>query len=206
MADDGNGNYAYIDSLTEAKKVLVNELGSTMFTVAKDVKLQVEFNLVYVSEYRLIGYENRAMAAKDFDDDTKDGGEIGAGHSLTVLYEIVPAKSNNSDSDLRYQTSVLTEEAKNSNEWLNLSVRYKKPDEDKSSLLEYHIGGDWYTDKPSDDFKFAACVAEFAMILRNSEYIADGSTEHIVKTLGTLKLDDEYKREFATLVDKVNNF
>ena len=204
LADDGNGNYAYIDTINEAKKVLVNELGSTMFTVAKDVKLQVEFNPVYVSEYRLIGYENRVMAAKDFDDDTKDGGEIGAGHTLTVLYEIVPAGKGSGDSGLRYQTGTLTEEALESNEWLTLSVRYKAPDADISDCLNYYIGADNYTDAPSDDFKFAACVAEFAMVLRNSEFLADGSAEHIVETLGTLRLDDEYKREFATLADKIN--
>ena len=204
LADDGNGNYAYIDTINEAKKVLVNELGSTMFTVAKDVKLQVEFNPVYVSEYRLVGYENRVMAAKDFDDDTKDGGEIGAGHTVTVLYEIVPAGKGSGDSGLRYQTGTLTEEALESNEWLTLSVRYKAPDSDTSDCLNYYIGADNYTDAPSDDFKFAACVAEFAMVLRNSEFLADGSAEHIVETLGTLKLDDEYKREFATLADKIN--
>ena len=204
LADDGNGNYAYIDTINEAKKVLVNELGSTMFTVAKDVKLQVEFNPVYVSEYRLVGYENRVMAAKDFDDDTKDGGEIGAGHTVTVLYEIVPAGKGSGDSDLRYQTGTLTEEALESNEWLTLSVRYKAPDSDTSDCLNYYIGADNYTDAPSDDFKFAACVAEFAMVLRNSEFLADGSAEHIVETLGTLRLDDEYKREFATLADKIN--
>ena len=204
LADDGNGNYAYIDTINEAKKVLVNELGSTMFTVAKDVKLQVEFNPVYVSEYRLVGYENRVMAAKDFDDDTKDGGEIGAGHTLTVLYEIVPAGKGSGDSGLRYQTGTLTEEALESNEWLTLSVRYKAPDADISDCLNYYIGADNYTDAPSDDFKFAACVAEFAMVLRNSEFLADGSAEHIVETLGTLRLDDEYKREFATLADKIN--
>ena len=204
LADDGNGNYAYIDTINEAKKVLVNELGSTMFTVAKDVKLQVEFNPVYVSEYRLVGYENRVMAAKDFDDDTKDGGEIGAGHTLTVLYEIVPAGKGSGDSGLRYQTGTLTEEALESNEWLTLSVRYKAPDSDTSDCLNYYIGADNYTDAPSDDFKFAACVAEFAMVLRNSEFLADGSAEHIVETLGTLRLDDEYKREFATLADKIN--
>ena len=204
LSDDGNGNYAYIDTINEAKKVLVNELGSTMFTVAKDVKLQVEFNPVYVSEYRLIGYENRVMAAKDFDDDTKDGGEIGAGHTLTVLYEIVPAGKGSGDSGLRYQTGTLTEEALESNEWLTLSVRYKAPDADISDCLNYYIGADNYTDAPSDDFKFAACVAEFAMVLRNSEFLADGSAEHIVETLGTLRLDDEYKREFATLADKIN--
>ena len=206
LADDGNGNYAYIDTLHEAKKVLVEELGANMLTVAKDVKFQVEFNPKYVSEYRLIGYENRALNNEDFEDDTKDAGEIGAGHSVTVLYEIVPTTEENTDNgkDLKYQTSNLTEEALKSNDWLTLSVRYKEPDEDESKLLEYEIGSNYYTDKPSEDFIFSAAVAEFAMVIRNSEYIADGSLNHIVEELNTIPLKDEYRREFATLVDKVN--
>ena len=206
LADDGNGNYAYIDTLHEAKKVLVEELGANMLTVAKDVKFQVEFNPKYVSEYRLIGYENRALNNEDFEDDTKDAGEIGAGHSVTVLYEIVPTTEENTDNgkDLKYQTSNLTEEALKSNDWLTLSVRYKEPDEDESKLLEYEIGSNYYTDKPSEDFIFSAAVAEFAMVVRNSEYVADGSLDHIVEELNTIPLKDEYRREFATLVDKVN--
>lgn len=206
LADDGNGNYAYIDTLHEAKKVLVEELGATMLTVAKDVKLQIEFNPKYVSEYRLIGYENRALNDEDFDDDTKDAGEIGAGHSVTVLYEIVPTTEENASNgkDLKYQTSNLTDEALKSNDWLTLSIRYKEPDEDESKLLEYEIGSKYYTDKPSEDFIFSAAVAEFAMVARNSEFIADGSLNHIVEELNTIPLKDEYRREFATLVDKVN--
>ena len=206
LADDGNGNYAYIDTLHEAKKVLVEELGANMLTVAKDVKFQVEFNPKYVSEYRLIGYENRALNNEDFEDDTKDAGEIGAGHSVTVLYEIVPTTEENTDNgkDLKYQTSNLTEEALKSNDWLTLSVRYKEPDEDESKLLEYEIGSNYYTDKPSEDFIFSAAVAEFAMVVRNSEFVADGSLNHIVEELNTIPLKDEYRREFATLVDKVN--
>ena len=206
LADDGNGNYAYIDTLHEAKKVLVEELGANMLTVAKDVKLQVEFNPKYVSEYRLIGYENRALNNEDFEDDTKDAGEIGAGHSVTVLYEIVPTTEENSNNgkDIKYQTSNLTDEALKSNDWLTLSVRYKEPDGDESKLLEYEIGSKYYTDKPSEDFIFSAAVAEFAMVVRNSEYIADGSIDHIVEELNTIPLKDEYRREFATLVDKVN--
>ena len=206
LADDGNGNYAYIDTLHEAKKVLVEELGATMLTVAKDVKLQVEFNPKYVSEYRLIGYENRALNNEDFDDDTKDAGEIGAGHSVTVLYEIIPTTEENAENGkgLKYQTSKLTDEALKSNDWLTLSIRYKEPDEDESKLLEYEIGSKYYTDKPSEDFIFSAAVAEFAMVARNSEFIADGSLDHIVEELNTIPLKDEYRREFATLVDKVN--
>ena len=206
LADDGNGNYAYIDTLHEAKKVLVSELSANMLTVAKDVKLQVEFNPKYVAEYRLIGYETRSLNNEDFNDDKKDAGEIGAGHSVTVLYEIVPAtEENDSAIDLKYQDNKLTDEALNSNDWLTLSIRYKEPDEDESKLLEYQIGADYYTDKPSDDFIFSAAVAEYAMLLRKSDFIADGSFAHIVEELNTIPLNDEYRREFATLVDKYNN-
>ena len=206
LADDGNGNYAYIDTLHEAKKVLVSELSANMLTVAKDVKLQVEFNPKYVAEYRLIGYENRSLNNEDFNDDKKDAGEIGAGHSVTVLYEIVPATEEiDSAIDLKYQDNKLTDEALNSNDWLTLSIRYKEPDEDESKLLEYQIGADYYTDKPSDDFIFSAAVAEYAMLLRKSDFIADGSFAHIVEELNTIPLNDEYRREFATLVDKYNN-
>ena len=206
LADDGNGNYAYIDTLHEAKKVLVSELSANMLTVAKDVKLQVEFNPKYVAEYRLIGYENRSLNNEDFNNDKKDAGEIGAGHSVTVLYEIVPAtEENDSAIDLKYQDNKLTDEALNSNDWLTLSIRYKEPDEDESKLLEYQIGADYYTDKPSDDFIFSAAVAEYAMLLRKSDFIADGSFAHIVEELNTIPLNDEYRREFATLVDKYNN-
>ena len=207
LADDGNGNYAYIDTLHEAKKVFVNELSANMLTVAKDVKLQVEFNPMYVSEYRLIGYENRALNNEDFNNDKKDAGEIGAGHSVTVLYEIVPAtKENETDTtELKYQESTLTKEALESNDWLTLSIRYKEPDEDESKLLEYQIGSDSYTDEPSDDFIFSASVAETAMLIRKSDYIADGSYKHVVEELKSIPLSDEYRREFATLVDKLNN-
>jgi len=205
LADDGNGNYAYIDTLNEAKKVLVTELSANMLTVAKDVKLQVEFNPNHVASYRLVGYENRALNDEDFNDDEKDAGEIGAGHSVTVLYEIIPAgKDIDTDSGLKYQNIALTKEALESNDWLTLSVRYKEPDEDTSKLLEYEIGADSYSDDPSDDFKFASCVAEFAMILRKSDHIADGNMQQVVDTLAEIPLDDEYKREFATLADKMN--
>ncbi|MCR5847744.1 MAG: von Willebrand factor type A domain-containing protein [Lachnospiraceae bacterium] len=207
LADDGNGNYAYIDTLHEAKKVLVSELSANMLTIAKDVKLQIEFNPKYVSEYRLIGYENRALNNEDFNDDKKDAGEIGAGHSVTVLYEIVPTTEDNADNatELKYQESTLTKEALESNDWLTLSIRYKRPDSDKSDLLEYEIGANYYTDKPSNDYIFSAAVAEYAMLLRNSEFIADGSFAHVVEELNTIPLNDEYRREFATLVDKFNN-
>lgn len=204
LADYGNGNYAYIDSLSEARKVLVEEMGATLVTVAKDVKLQIEFNPAVVSEYRLIGYENRTMAAEDFDNDEKDAGEIGAGHSVTVVYEIITCdNAESSGNELRYQNTQLSDLALNSDEWMTLSIRYKEPDGDTSKLLEYPIGADDYTEKPSDDFVFAAAVAEFSMALRGSEYLGDGSYEDILDMLDDIDLDDEYKEEFYNLVDLV---
>lgn len=204
LADYGNGNYAYIDSLSEARKVLVEEMGATLVTVAKDVKLQIEFNPAVVAEYRLIGYENRTMAAEDFDNDEKDAGEIGAGHSVTVVYEIITCdNAESSGNELRYQNTQLSELALNSDEWMTLSIRYKEPDGDVSKLLEYPIGADDYTQKPSDDFIFAAAVAEFSMVLRDSEYLGDESYEDILDMLDDIDLDDEYKEEFYNLVDLV---
>ena len=206
LADYGNGNYAYIDSLTEARKVLVEEMGATLVTVAKDVKFQIEFNPAVVAEYRLIGYENRTMAAEDFDNDSKDAGEIGAGHSVTVVYEIITCdKSENSGYDLRYQDTNLSELAMNSDEWMTLSVRYKEPDGDTSMLLEYPIGASDYTRRPSDDFLFAAAVAEFSMILRDSDYLGDGSYKQVLDLLDDVRLDDEYKEEFYQLVETVRD-
>ena len=201
LADDGNGNYSYIDSVSEAKKVLVEELGATLVTVAKDVKLQIEFNPAYVSAYRQIGYENRAMAAEDFSDDTKDGGEIGAGHSVTVLYELIPAGSEETaGTDLKYQEQTVSGDAADSGEWLTLSIRYKEPDGDASKLLSYVIGDDDCTDRPSEDFRFAAAVAEFAMVLTDSEYIGDGSLRHVKQVLDDMEFEDEYRDEFVDLV------
>lgn len=200
LADKGNGNYAYIDNLNEAKKVLVDELGATMVVYAKDVKLQVEFNPAYVAEYRLIGYEDRILSAEDFEDDTKDAGEIGSGHTVTVMYEIVPAGDAVMESNLKYQESTVTEKAKESDEWLTLAIRYKEPDGNKSKLLEYAIGNDCYTDSPSDDFRFASCVVEFADILRGSQYTNGMELGDITSELKRIELNDEYKEEFYELV------
>lgn len=201
IADKGNGNYSYIDSEKEAKKVLVEELGANMITVAKDVKLQIEFNPAYVAEYRQIGYENRAMAAEDFSDDTKDGGEIGAGHSVTVLYEIVPSDAaEEKSSGLKYQNIQPEETAAESGEWLTLSIRYKKPEEDTSELLEYPIGEESIAEIPSEDFIFQAAVAEFAMYLNDSSYLAEGSLRQVMDSFGSIEWSDEYQREFAQLI------
>lgn len=214
LADKGNGNYAYIDCLREAKKVLVEEMSSTLLTICKDVKFQVEFNPAVVESYRLLGYENRALAKEDFSDDTKDAGEIGAGHSVTALYEIIlkeplVSMSRQEIEDLKYSDqykeelgSIPTGSAAEK-EWLTISVRYKKPAENKSSLLEYPIGYECYTSDPTDDYVFAAAVAEFGLLASHSEYPEDASVKHVEKALKSIRLSDEYKEEFLGLVQEV---
>lgn len=215
LADKGNGNYAYIDSMREAKKVLEEEMTATLLTICKDVKLQVEFNPAVVAEYRLLGYENRALDRKDFDDDTKDAGEIGAGHSVTALYELVlkdplTALSEEETGDLKYGENYKKElgdsgsESKAAEEeWLTVSVRYKKPAEDTSNLLQYPVSFDSYTYDPEEDFLFAASVAEFGLLASHSDYPEDASVEHVLSVLKKLDLEDEYKAEFAELVQEV---
>ena len=205
LADHGNGNYAYIDSVGEAKKVLVEQMGATLVTVAKDVKLQVEFNPAYIKGYRLLGYENRALATEDFDDDTKDAGEIGAGHMVTALYEIVPVDSKQEipETKLKYQESQTDTGVKNG-EWLNLKIRYKEPEEEESILKEYPVKEEDYAKEPSEDFYFAAAVAEFGLILRDSAYKGEASFENVRALLKKVDSDeDDYKDEFVYLVKKL---
>ncbi|MBQ8904279.1 MAG: DUF3520 domain-containing protein, partial [Oscillospiraceae bacterium] len=200
LADHGNGNYSYIDSEMEAKKVLVEEMAGTLYTVAKDVKIQVEFNPVNVSGYRLIGYENRALADKDFHDDTKDAGEIGAGHTVTALYEIQLNESGISipEAELKYQQNTSTG---NKDELLTVSLRYKQPDEDESKLLAVPVTDEVYTKKMPENLTFAAAVAEFGMILRNSEFKGSASCEQILDLLEDYDYrSDDYKTEFVYLV------
>lgn len=200
LADHGNGNYSYIDSELEAKKVLVEEMSGTLYTVAKDVKIQVEFNPANVSGYRLIGYENRALADEDFADDTKDAGEIGAGHTVTALYEIVPNSSGTSipEAELKYQQNTVTG---NKNELLTVSLRYKQPDGDTSKLLAVPVTMESYSKKMPANMTFAAAAAEFGMVLRGSEYRGSASCEQILEMLeGYDFKDDEYKSEFVYLV------
>lgn len=200
LADHGNGNYSYIDSEMEAKKVLVEEMTGTLYTVAKDVKIQVEFNPVNVSGYRLIGYENRALADKDFHDDTKDAGEIGAGHTVTALYEIVLNESGTSipEAELKYQQNTATG---NKNELLTVSLRYKQPDEDESKLLAVPVTDEVYSNKMPENLTFAAAVAEFGMVLRNSEFKGSASCEQILELLEDYDYrSDDYKTEFVYLV------
>ncbi len=205
LADHGNGNYAYIDSVGEAKKVLVEQMGATLVTVAEDVKLQVEFNPAYIKGYRLLGYENRALATEDFDDDTKDAGEIGAGHMVTALYEIVPVDSKQEipETKLKYQESQTDTGVKNG-EWLNLKIRYKEPEEEESILKEYPVKEEDYAKEPSEDFYFAAAVAEFGLILRDSAYKGEASFENVRALLKKVDTDeDDYKDEFVYLVKKL---
>lgn len=201
LADYGNGNYSYIDSEKEAKKVLVDEMSGTLFTVAKDVKFQLEFNPANVKGYRLIGYENRVMAAEDFNDDTKDAGEIGAGHSVTVLYEIVPADSKMElgESKLKYASD---SEGVMGDELLTVNIRYKEPEGSESKLLTYPVNKSLYSDKMSADMNFASCVAEFGMLLRNSRYIGDVTYKDVSAQLSKYDYsDDDYKDEFIYLVN-----
>lgn len=212
LADKGNGNYAYIDSLREAKKVLGKEMTATLLTICKDVKLQVEFNPAVVEQYRLIGYENRALDRKDFDDDAKDAGEIGAGHSVTAMYELVlkDPLASLSEEEIRnlkygnhYREELEVSRAESramEEEWLTVSIRYKKPTEDTSSLLQYPVRFDSYTSDPGEDFRFAAAVAEFGLLASHSACPEEASVEHVVSVLGKMNLEDEYKEEFEELV------
>ena len=201
LADNGNGSYHYIDSVSEARRVLIEEMGGTLFTVAKDVKFQVEFNPSVLKGYRLIGYENRVMADSDFNDDTKDAGEIGAGHRVTVLYEIVPV-----DSAMDIEAPELTytaTEGTGSNDYLTVKVRYKEPNGSTSMLLSYPVGQEFYTEQPSDNFVFASSVALYGMLLRDSQYCGDANYDMVIDMLlsrDTL-LNDDYKDEFFNIVD-----
>ena len=199
LADDGNGNYYYIDSILEARKVLCEELTQTLYAVADDVKFQVEFNPAKVSAWRQIGYENRALENQDFEDDRKDAGEVGAGACVTVLYELIPAVGSEAEGGLKYQSSALTDAAQ-SNEWLTLSTRYKAPGGDASQLQTDVIDEAAMTDAPSGDYLFAAAVAEFGMILSGSEYKGDSSYDSVLELLKQAPLSDEYREEFFSLV------
>ena len=201
LADCGNGNYSYIDSKLEGHKVLVEEMSSTLVTVAKDVKFQMEFNPAKVNAYRLIGYQNRTMAATDFADDTKDGGEIGSGHTVVALYEIIPAGSE-AAVNLRYQGNNTKADPKA--DYGTLALRYKEPDEDKSQLEEYVIGSRLFTENPSESFRFAGSVVEFAMILEDSDHKGTATLDGILETLKELDDTDDYKDEFRYLVKRVS--
>ncbi len=208
LADKGNGNYGYIDTIAEARKVLVSEMGGTLVTIAKDVKIQVEFNPNKVQAYRLIGYENRLLAAQDFNDDTKDAGEIGAGHTVTALYEVVPvgvAIELPGVDELRYQKPADTSVSDGAGELCFLKLRYKQPDGDTSSLLEFPIadGGASY-DQASGEFKFAASVAAFGMLLRDSKYKGGANYDTVLELGGEGAARDPhgYRAGFLEMVRK----
>jgi len=207
LADKGNGNHAYIDGLSEAKKVLVNEFGGTLFTIAKDVKLQVEFNPAMVAGYRLIGYENRLLANEDFNDDQKDAGEMGSGHTVTALYEIIPAGVSSEFlrkvDTLKYQSPLQPlSPASHSGEWVTVKFRYKQPDGDKSILFEQAVPGNTATGGPgSDNFRFASAVTEMGLLLRNSEYKQSADWDNLIARATSARGRDEegYRAEFIRL-------
>ncbi len=206
MADIGNGNYAYIDSIMEAKKVLVNDVRKTLFTIAKDVKMQVEFNPARIASYRLIGYEKRLLKKEDFNDDSKDAGEIGAGHTVTALYEVVPQpeRGQAEAQPLKYQQTVIKAGAAQSAEWLTVNIRYKKPDGDKSALISRPLTAvAGAIGKASETLRFATAVTEFAMILRDSKFKGSAGYEELLTLAkGACGKDIEgYRSEFLRLVE-----
>ena len=203
LADKGNGNYYYIDTLNEGKKVLVSELGSTLFTIAKDVKIQIEFNPSQVKAYRLVCYENRILAKEDFNDDTKDAGELGAGHTVTAMYEIVPVDSTEtfvSVDKLAYQKT----EVVPSSDLMTVKLRYKDPDGETSKLIQQTVKAEDVSAEPAGDSQFASVVAEFGLVLRGSKFKGNASYEHVLKAANASKGKDAYgyRAEFIDLVGK----
>jgi Ca-activated chloride channel family protein len=213
LADKGNGNHSYIDNISEARKVLVSEFGSTLFTIAKDVKLQLEFNPSKVQAYRLIGYENRVLAAEDFNDDKKDAGELGSGHTVTALYEIIPVgvKSDfiKKVDSLKYQPSKNNiTSLSNSQEIMTIKLRYKKPDEDLSKLITHPvIDSHVALVNTSDNFRFSAAVASFGMLLRNSEYKQMANWQQVISLATAAKGADinGYRAEFIRLAQAASS-
>jgi Ca-activated chloride channel family protein len=210
ISNKGNGNYAYIDTDNEARKVLVEQMSGTLVTIAKDVKIQIEFNPAQVAAYRLIGYENRLLAAEDFHDDTKDAGEIGAGHTVTALYEVIPVGVESdvavgSVDPLRYQDHKTLSPTAASGEMLTLKLRYKLPDENDSRLLAFTLtdGGQPFA-AASADFRFAAAVASFGMWLRNSPHQGDTSCDAVLEMASRAVGADRggYRSEFLRLVEQ----
>lgn len=200
LADKGNGNYAYIDSLAEARKTLVHEMGATLLTIAKDVKIQIEFNPARVGAYRLIGYENRLLRKEDFNNDRKDAGELGAGHSVTALYEIIPPGADlpNRVDPLKYQSTTTRE---GGTELATVKLRYKDPDGDTSKLLT-RVVNDAPEAMLSDNLRLAAAVAELGMLLRDSEHKGMSSYESVQELIGSIRAEDVggYRHDLLTLV------
>jgi Ca-activated chloride channel family protein len=207
LADKGNGNYAYIDNLSEARKVLVSQMGGTLFTIAKDVKIQVEFNPARVKAYKLIGYENRLLNKEDFNDDKKDAGELGSGHTVTALYEIIPAGSHEElpgVDDLKYQATTVKPGAHNSPELMTVKLRYKDPDDSQSKLIARAVvDGDRSFAAASEDFRFAAAVAEFGLVIRNSELKGSATYDQAIELARAARGQDKegYRAEFVRLAE-----
>ncbi len=208
LADKGNGNHAYIDNLSEAKKVLVSEFSGTLFTIAKDVKLQIEFNPAKVAGYRLIGYENRLLNKEDFNDDKKDAGELGSGHTVTALYEIIPAGVNSlflkNVDPLKYQKPLKkSSKSDYKDELLTIKFRYKAPDKESSNLIVHAVEDKGIAfSGTSNNFRFATAVANYAMLLRNSEFKGNSSFTTVLSiATAALGSDGEgYRKEFLQLV------
>ncbi len=201
LSNAGNGNYSYIDNILEAKKTLGKEFFGTLYTIAKDVKIQVEFNPSNIKAYRLIGYENRVLNDEDFNNDKKDAGDIGSGHSVTAIYETIPAGSDEvvpGIDELEYQKKEIVA----SNDIMTLKLRYKQPDEEKSQLLKQKIGKDIIKEKASENFNWAIAVTEFGLILRNSKFKANSSFKHVLSLADANKGKDEdgNRAEFIRLV------
>ena len=197
IADAGNGNYFYIDSIEEAERVLCEKMKQTTVTVAKDVKFQVEFNPAEVASYRQIGYENRQMSARDFSDDTKDGGEIGAGAQVTVCYELVLAEPGSNDDGLKYQDAALSDEAE-SGELCTVSVRYKAPTSDKSDLIEYPLVDNGISNRK--DFNFICGVIEASMVIRDSEYKGNATLDSAYQLAKSGCDNNKYREDFCDLL------
>lgn len=201
LADKGNGNYAYIDNYEEAKRFLIKGFKSTMYTLAKDVKLQLEFNPKYVKSYRLIGYENRSLDNKDFEDDSKDAGDLGTDQSVTALYEIIPANQN-SKTQLKYQRAI------DSSELFHLKIRYKEPNGKESLKIEKGVDVDFTSlENTSNRFRFSASVAMFGLILRGSKYKGKASCGQVIQLARKSKRKDDLgsKSEFIKLVRAYKN-
>ena len=208
LADKGNGNYGYIDTINEARKLLVDQISGTLITIAKDVKIQVEFNPAEVQAYRLVGYENRMLRSEDFNDDKKDAGEIGAGHMVTAFYELVPpgVKIETPGVDpLKYQTPAKPTGAAAEGEIMTLKLRYKAPDGDESKLLTFPILKQNHymaADRTEKSFRFAAAVAEFGLLLRDSKYKGQASYDQVIELAQSGRGEDPYgyEAEFVNMV------
>jgi Ca-activated chloride channel family protein len=204
----GNGNYAFIDTFSEAKKVLVDQLSGTLVTIAKDVKIQIEFNPAKVAAYRLIGYENRVLESEDFNDDKKDAGEIGAGHAVTALYEVVPVgvsteKRLPTIDPLKYQELPKQSPAAGSGELLTMKIRYKMPGQEESQLMEHVVYDSGATfDQVDQEFQFAAAVAGFGMLLRDSDHHGDWNYDSVMEVAQSSIGSDPhgFRKEFVELV------